>query len=118
MLTPARQTKLDRNQYAGFEAFRDDIFLMCDNATVYNKSKSQVHSDALRLRKLVESYDVDVSVPAPLEEEATPARPMRNAKGGGGPGTMQQAMLKILDDMLAYTNERYPSPLPSRSFGF
>lgn len=84
---------------------------MCDNAAVYNKSKSQVHSDALRLRKLVESFEEPAAAGVNTDHadasQPTPGRPSRGSKAG--PGALQQAMLKIIDDMLGLTHERYVS---------
>ena len=68
---------------------------MCDNAAQFNKAKSQVHSDSLRLRKLVDGF-----------EDPSKA----GAKGGkGNSPAAQQAMVKLIDDLLSLTNEKYES---------
>jgi hypothetical protein len=88
------QAKLDRNEYAGINDIKSDLLLMCENATTYNKPKSKVHSDALRLRKLVESF-VD-----PVNTAVT-------AASGRNSRAQRQAMIQLVDDILSLTNEKY-----------
>jgi hypothetical protein len=71
---------------------------MCENATIYNKPKSKVHSDALRLRKLVETFEEPSNLGAVPEAQPVSGR---NSKA------LRQAMVKLVDDMLALKNDKY-----------
>jgi hypothetical protein len=110
VLNASLQAKLDQNQYATIEDIKKDLFLMCDNATLYNKAKSQVHADALRLRKVTEMH---LEPRAKREPESTPGRTStRGSKGG--PAALQQAQSSIVEDLLNLKNpECVNNPLPA-----
>ncbi|KAF8543405.1 hypothetical protein BDD12DRAFT_820159 [Trichophaea hybrida] len=79
---------------------------MCDNAAIYNKPKSQVHSDSLRLRKLMDTFDESNGTGVKRDAEAHPTPGRTSTRGSkGSPAALQQAMLKIVDDMLNLEHE-------------
>jgi hypothetical protein len=84
---------------------KKDVFLLCDNAATYNKPKSQVHSDSIRYRKLMDNYEE----PTQSVDTSTNSTPARSSTRGSksGPAAQQQAMLKIIDGMLSLEHERY-----------
>ncbi|KAI5800530.1 hypothetical protein FPQ18DRAFT_253151 [Pyronema domesticum] len=99
---------------------KKDVFLLCDNAATYNKPKSQVHSDSIRYRKLMDNYEE----PTQSVDTSTNSTPARSSTRGSksGPAAQQQAMLKIIDGMLSLEHEsgglisQAFKNLPSRKF--
>jgi len=111
------QTKLDAGGYANVGAIKRDLLLMCDNAVKYNKSKSQVHSDALRLRKVTENYEgpVDagtgggaVAVAQQSQQAQKPtAKPIVKPTATRTTATkaLKQVMNRLVEGMLDLTGE-------------
>lgn len=125
------QTKLDTSGYANAGALKRDLFLMCDNAVKYNKSKSQVHSDALRLRKVTENYEGPTvsgtagagAAAATQQSHQTPkpaarpnARPTATPARTSATKASKQAMNKLVEDMLNLTGEDGYALIPTTVF--
>lgn len=85
---------------------------MVDNATIYNKAKSQVHSDALRLRSVIESFNVDGGDDPNGKIKREPEVVGRTPRGSrAGPPPIRDAQVQIIDDLLALTDAKYVRPL-------
>lgn len=98
---------MDSHGYRVIGDMKKDIHRMVDNALEFNKTKSQVHSDALRIRAAIEGYgNVGVRTGVEVGAQATPSR--ASARGGGGknPLLVREAQLRILDDLMALTDEK------------
>ncbi|CUS11073.1 unnamed protein product [Tuber aestivum] len=104
------QGKIHRNEYASLADAEADFLLMCQNAAGYNKPKSQVHSDSMRIRNVVEGFIAEQSNRhVKKEDEAAQAIhggriSGRNARND--PATLQQAQNEIIDELLAFTDEK------------
>lgn len=80
---------------------------MCQNAASYNKPKSQVHSDSVRVRNVVEGFVADQSTRhVKREEEPTYGRGSSGRNAKTSQLALQQAQTQIIDELLALTDER------------
>jgi hypothetical protein len=77
---------------------------MCQNAATYNKPKSQVHSDSIRVKNVIDAYMVEVSKSKEAKKEADNT-PAGRAIRGRGTQTLQQAMMGVVEDMMALVDE-------------
>ncbi|RPB14325.1 Bromodomain-containing protein [Morchella conica CCBAS932] len=98
------QTKLNNNHYATLQDVEADLLLMCQNAATYNKPKSQVHSDSIRVKNVIDAYMVEVSKSKEAKKEAENT-PAGRAIRGRGTQTLQQAMMGVVEDMMALVDE-------------
>ena len=81
---------------------------MSDNGVLYNKPKSQIYNDSLRIRRLVEGLEQPSSAGARRDAEAQPTPGRTSTRGSkGGPAAFQQAMLRIIDDLMGLEHQRY-----------
>ncbi|PWW72166.1 hypothetical protein C7212DRAFT_354757 [Tuber magnatum] len=83
---------------------------MCQNAAGYNKPKSQVHSDSMRIRNVVEGFIAEQSNRHVKKEDeaaqATYGRQISGRNAKNDPATLQQAQNEIVDELLAFTDEK------------
>lgn len=82
---------------------------MCQNAATYNKPKSQVHSDSIRVRNVIESYMAEQNNRYVKREESAQPMPGRQASGRtakASPAALQQEQAKIVDDMMALVDSQ------------
>lgn len=83
---------------------QSDLLLMCQNAATYNKPKSQVHSDSIRVRNVIDSYMAEQNSRHVKREDSAQPMPGRQASGRtakASPAALQQEQAKIVDDMMA-----------------
>ena len=84
------------------------MFLMSDNGALYNKPKSQIYNDSLRIRRLVEGLEQTNSAGVKRDAEPQPTPGRTSTRGSkGGPAAFQQAMLRIIDDLMSLEHQRY-----------
>lgn len=95
---------MENHGYRIIADMKKDLHKMIDNALSYNKPKSQIHSDALRIRAAMEPYG---NVRPPTDAQPTPSR--TSARGGAtkNPLLMREAQLRILEDLINLTDEKY-----------
>lgn len=77
---------------------------MCQNAATYNKPKSQVHSDSIRVRNVIDSYMAEQNSRHVKREDSAQPMPGRQASvrtAKASPVALQQEQAKIVDDMMA-----------------
>ncbi|KAG0635207.1 hypothetical protein HOY80DRAFT_1012030 [Tuber brumale] len=83
---------------------------MCQNAAGYNKPKSQVHSDSMRIRNVVEGFIAEQSNRhVKKEDETLQANHTRQISGRNArndPAALQRAQNEIIDELLAFTDEK------------
>lgn len=81
---------------------------MSDNGVLYNKPKSQIYNDSLRIRRMVEAFEQANSAGTRRDDEAQPTPGRTSTRGSkGGPAAFQQAMLRIIDDLMSLEHQRY-----------
>jgi len=83
---------------------------MCQNAAGYNKPKSQVHSDSMRIRNVVEGFIAEQSNRhVKKEDEIVHANHGRQVSGRNAKNDMaalQQAQNEIIDELLTFADEK------------
>jgi hypothetical protein len=82
---------------------------MCQNAATYNKPKSQVHSDSIRVRNVIESYMAEQTSRHVKREESaqpTPGRQASSRTAKPSPAALQQEQINIVDDMMALVDDQ------------
>ena len=98
---------MDSHGYRVIGDMKKDIHRMVDNALAFNKAKSQVHSDALRIRAAIDGYgNVGVRTAVESAVQATPSRASARAGGGKNPLLVREAQLRILEDLMVLIDEK------------
>lgn len=108
-LTAIAKTKLNNNQYGTLQDVQTDLFLMCQNAATYNKPKSQVHSDSIRVRNVIDSYMSEQNTRHVKREDSPQPTPVRQTSGRttkASPAALQQEQAKIVDDMMVLVDNQ------------
>ncbi|TGZ81971.1 Bromodomain-containing protein [Ascodesmis nigricans] len=93
------QAKLD--EYESIDAIKKDLFLMLENATTYNKTKSRVYNDALRLRSIVDRFiDEDSTARSKRNSDAVSTPSKASSRGSKTSATtMKDVQLAIIEEM-------------------
>ncbi|RPA90126.1 Bromodomain-containing protein [Choiromyces venosus 120613-1] len=103
------QAKIHKNEYSSLADAEADFMLMCQNAAGYNKPKSQVHSDSMRIRNVVEGFIAEQSNRHVKKEDeiaqANQGRQSSTRNAKNSPATLQQAQTEIIDELLAFTDQ-------------
>lgn len=108
-LTAIAKTKLNNNQYGTLQDVQADLLLMCQNAATYNKPKSQVHSDSIRVRNVIDSYMSEQNTRHVKREDSPQPAPVRQTSGRtakASPAALQQEQAKIVEDMMALVDNQ------------
>lgn len=82
---------------------------MCQNAATYNKPKSQVHSDSIRVQNVIDSYMAEQTSRHVKREDSVQPTAGRQASGRtakASPAALQQEQAKIVDDMMALVDNQ------------
>lgn len=96
---------MDGHGYRVIDDMKKDLHKMVSNATSFNKPKSQVYVDAVRIRSAIEPYGNKKVADLPVQP--TPSRTSSRGVTGKNPLLLREAQLRVLEDMFTLTDEKY-----------